>query len=86
MEALDGEIVGVEICCLDVFPRSWGGVPICGVGSDDALPELRGREVEGDGVRDRGICVEVKGCGGEVREPRPSEMVLCPDCLCKPAI
>ena len=76
----------VELEALDVFPRSWGGVPIFGVGSDDALPELRGREVEGVGARDGRPRVEMEGCGGEVTEPRPHGEVLRPDCLCRPAI
>ena len=85
-ETVVGEIVGIEMCCLDELPTSRGGVPIFGVGSDAVLPELRGREVAGDGGQGGGVCVEVDGCGGEIIEPQPSGMVLYPDCLCKPAI
>ena len=86
LETVDGEIVGIEMCCPDEFPTSRGGVPIFGVGSDAVLPELRGREVEGAGARNGRLCVEVEGCGGGVIEPRLSGKVLRPDCLCKPAI
>ena len=90
------EIVGIQICCRGGSPISRGGVPIFGVGSEAVLPELRGREargtgapegcVEEEGSWDERICEEVEGCGEVVIEPRPSGMVLCPDCLCKPAI
>ena len=64
METVDGEMVGIEMCCLDEFPTSRGGMPIFGVGSDDILPELRGREVEGVGARNGRPCVEAEGHGG----------------------
>ena len=89
-ETVVGEIAGIEICCLDEVPPSRGGMPVFGVGSGAVLPELIGRKVVEDVVEDvargRGVCVEIDGCGGEGIEPRPSGMVLCSNCLCKPAI
>ena len=85
-ETVVGEIAGVGMCCLDEVPPSRGGMPVFGVGSDAVLPELIGRKVAEDVVRGRGVCVEIDGCGGEGIEPRPSGVVLCSNCLCKPAI
>ena len=79
-DTVGGEISGVEMCCLDELPPSRGGMPIFGVGSEAVLPEPGGWEV-GGGARKGRMCVEMEGCVGEVIEPRPSGMVLYPDCL-----